>query len=484
MLLSKCSVLFLLLFWFSPLFAESLINDSLRLTNPNKTLIDKSLRLIDSNKALVDKSLRLTDNKKTLVDKEKSLTPIDENAVGPYKKTVYSTYESTTQNTVQDTRVSTIEDSYINNYGAFLNAVSSVNPQAKSKFVTYFTDWQWSGQKENFFSYSASRAELEKQIEHCYDEAIKKFGEGTAIVASTWVVAFIVPGGTIYEAAVLVVAKSTTWGAVTGAFFDGVFFGGAAALAGKNSDEIIYETINGAADGFQFGAAVGLAGGTLHVGILAKNAKHIAQESYILFGGKLYDKSKNLVLDLTEFSEGNAAKILSYLEKGDDVTKAFAKFNTDYKKLNTLRLGLEKGTISNEAFWERVVENGWSTEICEGVIKGQTDFGKYLRNLIGPAPNGMIDPHAHHILPKVGKGSVQQSLVEDGQKILRSYNIDPILGKENLCWAPNKVVGQHSKEAIKEIVDGLRILNESGATRGEIVSFLEEMGQKAAKIGL
>ena len=172
---------------------------------------------------------------------------------------------------------------------------------------------------------------------------------------------------------------------------------------------------------------------------------------------------------------------MTFLEHGDNITTAIDRLAINYEELNKLRLALERGEISTIILWEKVAKNGWSKEICEEVLKGQVDFGRYLRNLIGGPPSGMIDPHAHHILPKIGKGPVQQALVEKGQKILRLYGIDPVLGPENLCWAPNRVVGQHSEEAIREIVDGLKILQEGGATKEEIIDFLKIMGQKAAR---
>ena len=78
----------------------------------------------------------------------------------------------------------------------------------------------------------------------------------------------------------------------------------------------------------------------------------------------------------------------------------------------------------------------------EALIK--IDFGKYLRVLISGPPTDMVDPHAHHILYKKGLGQKQQELVREGQEILRRYGMDPIIGKENLVWAPNAVIGQHS----------------------------------------
>ena len=87
------------------------------------------------------------------------------------------------------------------------------------------------------------------------------------------------------------------------------------------------------------------------------------------------------------------------------------------------------------------------------------DFGAYLRSKIGGPPEGMIDPHAHHTLFKKGLGPKQQALVEEGQAILRKVGIDPIMGLENLVWAPMRVTRQHSLESLKTVVDTLRTLD-------------------------
>ena len=75
-------------------------------------------------------------------------------------------------------------------------------------------------------------------------------------------------------------------------------------------------------------------------------------------------------------------------------------------------------------------------------------WGPYLREIKGPAPDGMYNPHAHHVLFKSGLGADQKALVKEGQEILRGYKIDPSYGKEVLDWAPNGVKGQHAITAL------------------------------------
>jgi hypothetical protein len=53
----------------------------------------------------------------------------------------------------------------------------------------------------------------------------------------------------------------------------------------------------------------------------------------------------------------------------------------------------------------------------------------------------MLNRHVHHKLFKKGLG--------EAQNILRKHGIDPIIGIENLVWAPNKIKGEHRPERLK-----------------------------------
>ena len=100
-------------------------------------------------------------------------------------------------------------------------------------------------------------------------------------------------------------------------------------------------------------------------------------------------------------------------------------------------------------------------------------YGEYLRGLIGDPPVGMPNPHGHHGVFKIGIGEKQQTLVQEGQQILRDYDIDPIYGIENLSWAPNRVKDQHSIDALEPLVEDLRELRELGAPREEVLKVLQ-----------
>ncbi|MGN0495857.1 MAG: hypothetical protein ACI4GW_06495, partial [Lachnospiraceae bacterium] len=129
----------------------------------------------------------------------------------------------------------------------------------------------------------------------------------------------------------------------------------------------------------------------------------------------------------------------------------------DDTKLNTLKLAIQNGKLKSreiKMISKKMSELGIS-EIYESKMK-TINFKTYLENIKGPAPENMINPHAHHILFKTGNGSEQQELVKEGQAILRKYGIDPIVGEENFVWAPNNISGQHDIIALREVVDALK----------------------------
>lgn len=115
------------------------------------------------------------------------------------------------------------------------------------------------------------------------------------------------------------------------------------------------------------------------------------------------------------------------------------------------------------------------------VAPDKFNYGAYLKNLIGEPPEGMTDPHAHHILFKEGNGSTQKALVREGQELLRRYDIDPVYGVENLTWAPNRVSGQHGVDALRNVVNQLKQAEQFGGSRADIVKQLERLGQLAAQ---
>lgn len=77
-----------------------------------------------------------------------------------------------------------------------------------------------------------------------------------------------------------------------------------------------------------------------------------------------------------------------------------------------------------------------------------------------------------------GRPGPERALVREGQDILRSYDIDPLHGIENLVRAPNK---GHTMDATQRLVDELRFERDAGSDRSIIVDILRKHGQKASE---
>lgn len=155
--------------------------------------------------------------------------------------------------------------------------------------------------------------------------------------------------------------------------------------------------------------------------------------------------------------------------------------NVNATKMNKLKNAIQNNTFSVDELSEiskKMSDLGITKEYNDVLIK--IDFGKYLRGLIGDPPTAMINPHAHHILFKKGLGQAQQELVREGQEILRRYGVDPIIGQENLVWAPNAVIGQHSIDALEEVVNRLRAVEAMDGDFDDIVEALEDLGDIAS----
>ncbi|WXR61473.1 AHH domain-containing protein [Peptostreptococcaceae bacterium AGR-M142] len=153
----------------------------------------------------------------------------------------------------------------------------------------------------------------------------------------------------------------------------------------------------------------------------------------------------------------------------------------DFEAMNRIKLDIQSNKISPKYIEEisDYMDDIDATEEYYDILRN-IDFGKYLEKIDdGIKPTDIDNMHAHHILFKKGNGKEQQKLVKEGQEILRKYKINPIVGKENLVWAPNGVVGQHDEAALKRVVDELKKVDTSNATRDKIVDVLKKMGDIA-----
>lgn len=167
----------------------------------------------------------------------------------------------------------------------------------------------------------------------------------------------------------------------------------------------------------------------------------------------------------------------------DYTNDIIVKGKVDSAKMNKLKNAVQNNTFSVDELSEiskKMSELGITKIYDEALIK--IDFGKYLKGLISGPPTDMVDPHAHHILFKKGLGQKQQELVGEGQEILKKYGIEPIIGKENLIWAPNRITGQHSIERLQHIVDKLNEVDSFGGNREKMVEMLKLLGEEAASM--
>ncbi|MCR3761912.1 AHH domain-containing protein, partial [Clostridium felsineum] len=151
-------------------------------------------------------------------------------------------------------------------------------------------------------------------------------------------------------------------------------------------------------------------------------------------------------------------------------------------KMNDLKIAIQNNKFSADEIKQisAYMDSLGITEEYYSVMK-TIDIGKHLKNIKGAPPQDMINAHAHHILFKTGLGKTQKKLVLEGQKILRKYGIDPIIGGENLVWAPNGVIGQHNLDAIQNVVNQLKAVEDAGGDYDDIVEVLEELGELASQ---
>ncbi|MEV4912736.1 T7SS effector LXG polymorphic toxin [Bacillus proteolyticus] len=249
--------------------------------------------------------------------------------------------------------------------------------------------------------------------------------------------------------------------------------------------------------------------GTKVFQVAAKNSKIVGKlEEVTAFMNKLPDSMKNVVEKIKNieipnlFPEpalaggGNVGErktlgeLFSAVNSGtrgtgntvsDYLDDIIVNGNVDAGKMNKLKNAIQNNTFSKEELAEiskKMSDLGITKEYNEALLK--IVFGKYLRGLIGDPPTDMRNPHAHHILFKKGLGQEQKELVQEGQEILRRYGIDPIIGEENLVWAPNAVVGQHSFDALEIVVKRLRDVEAMDGDLDDIVEALKDLGDIAS----
>ena len=292
-----------------------------------------------------------------------------------------------------------------------------------------------------------------------YEQVIKNVAMGSGVILICVTVSLVSAGtgapaiSTIFAAS----AKSATTFAISSAGLSGVTEGIITGAETGDMDKAIEAAALAGSEGFKWGAITGAVTGG---------------------ASKLYEVSKaNKV--------GNISKVTSNLDKlpkdyFDDIVDSTGGVNK--QKINDLGMKIKKGEFNSDEIGEisRKMSKLGVTKEYEAEMKN-IDFGSYLRNIKEEPPTNMVAPHAHHILFKTGNGKGQQELVEEGQALLRKYGIDPIVGPENLTWAPNKA-GQHDVDRLQHVVNKLKEVDDFGGTKEKMTAMLRQLGEEAATL--
>lgn len=302
-------------------YSKSVISDS-------KSVIKKDSAILNSEKTVVNTDKTIIKENDTYKPFLKGNTIIEGGET--FKKTAEkSSYRSEQIITVESSKSYT-ENALVGMYGKYLEIVAEENPQARDKFVQYLSDWQWTGQDKDFLTYSKNRAQQEEQLNHLYDEALKKFGAGSAIIATTWILSWVVPGGQVVSTALFVVAKTTTITALTGAASGGVISAGISFAQGKRGDELFHATINGVADGYFMGAVTGLVTGSFSAIKTFSHAVNVGNNIYTK-GGNVLDKYGKTIGKTIRFEGVDKVDDIYYI--GKNSTSVFDKNGKEVAKI-------------------------------------------------------------------------------------------------------------------------------------------------------
>ena len=169
--------------------------------------------------------------------------------------------------------------------------------------------------------------------------------------------------------------------------------------------------------------------------------------------------------DASELQIGDKIKTQNH----ENVEIKDTKFNYQPKKVYNFTVGNFHTYFVGALAW--LVHNAGK---CLSELKN-FKWGEYLKKLIGPPPKWMINPHAHHIVFKKGRGAMKKYL-KKSKSILEKHGIDWLKGKDNLVWAPNK---NHSTKAAKYVSEALEKADKLGGKEG-VIKELEKLGKEFA----
>lgn len=406
---------------FSQCFSQSLFDSTKSIYSSRVQIFDTENSVVDESVSIYDSDKKAFDSENSIYDKRLALFNEGENEYGAFERVAEKNFQNIAQPITESVEYSILEFSGAGVFGKWHKAVLAADPKTKADFVRYLADWQWS-QKEDFLTYSSNRAEQEKQVERCYNAAIAKFGVGTAIVGAVWIVSWVVPGGQIVSVSLLVIAKATTIAALSGGAVGGLLSAGISYAQGKRGEELLYETINGTADGYLIGAVTGVVLGSYSAVKTFSSAiaveGNIYTKSGLVFNGKGVEIGKMIRFAGVENADDiyyvgkNSASILD--KSGHEVAKV-AKYKDNFVVYN------DRGRVLG------YIKDGELQSYCDpyspALIKGQSRAqpGYYTTEEVKSLAraNGQYNPKTGNYIDAI-----------DGAEIVGTPEMGHVAGRE------------------------------------------------------
>jgi len=467
----------------SQCFSQSLFDSSKSIYSNHVQIFDSRQIVVDESRSIYDSDKKAFDTENSIYDKRLALFNEGENEYGAFEKIAEKSYRDIARPVTESVEYSIVEFPGSGIFGKWHETVLAADPKTKADFVRYLADWQWS-QKDDFLTYSSNRAEQEKRVERCYNAAIAKFGVGTAIVGAVWIVSWVVPGGQIVSVSLLVIAKTTTIAALSGGAVGGLLSAGISYAQGKRGEELLYETINGATDGYLIGALTGAVLGSYSAVKTFSNAiavdGNIYTKSGLVFSGKgnVFSGKGSLIGRTIRFAGVENADDIYYV--GKNSTSIFDKSGTEVAKVAKYKDNFvvynDKGRVLG------YIKDGELQSYCDpyspALIKGQnraqpgyytTEEVKSLARANGqynPKTGNYIDavdgaeiigvPEMGHVAGREYTNELQRAFMKGlTESAFKEKMRDPSLYQLE-SMAGNR---SHAREAVRLTIDSFRGVN-------------------------
>lgn len=202
------------------------------------------------------------------------------------------------------------------------------------------------------------------------------------------------------------------------------------------------------------------------------------------------NEGADLALTIHELSEGNVYAVIGFLpfipagagrvllRHGDEVIKIEAE------TLQMLRRAHAEGKLDEAIDFLRRSGKLTAKVLDPEHYKWKKHLESFGRDALGAKYPGGSWPgteyvtHAHHIVLKEGLGVAGKRAAAESRELLEKYGIDPLLGPENLIWAPN---WGHADRYAEDVLNALKQAERGGGAREVIrrrlVETLKRLGQ-------